>query len=337
MIVRHEMTDAQAKLQEVLELQWNAIHRMKTLPGPNGKRVPSAKSNNDRILALMLEARLCLVHMACKDAGYDGYADQENIPTDLKIRMSLEKCREKLIAKVRKNYHTPRIDWILDSVRIHLHNTSGKIIIFSEFLCVLDAIAAALAEEGYSQNVLRYDGTLTGTEKTTNVERFASTPHAKIILITIRSGGVGLSFTAATMVIHATPCWNPHLTDQGTDRAIRPGQTREVLNYHLKCDNSIEDKIFATQNRKRHKSNDLYDPGPVLREWMERVGQWSEDEFMKKVSEMSLASEIDLADLDQFSDPRKGTGPSEEQYLDTNRDDHYSEEDGEELLHSLLE
>ena len=36
-IVRHEMTDAQAKLQEVLELQWNAIHRMKTLPGPNGK------------------------------------------------------------------------------------------------------------------------------------------------------------------------------------------------------------------------------------------------------------------------------------------------------------
>lgn len=49
-----------------------------------------------------------------------------------------------------------------------------------------------------------------------------------VMILSPKAGGVGLTITAATNVIHLSRWWNPAVEDQCTDRAYRIGQDREV-------------------------------------------------------------------------------------------------------------
>jgi len=48
------------------------------------------------------------------------------------------------------------------------------------------------------------------------------------------------------------PWWNPAVENQAIDRSHRIGQNKHVMAYRLICKNSIEEKILALQDKKRH-------------------------------------------------------------------------------------
>lgn len=73
----------------------------------------------------------------------------------------------------------------------------------------------------------------------------------KVFLISLKAGGTGLNLTGADTVIHFDPWWNPAVEEQATDRAYRIGQKRkvQVIKYVMK--DSIEEKIYELQKRKK--------------------------------------------------------------------------------------
>ena len=71
------------------------------------------------------------------------------------------------------------------------------------------------------------------------------------MLMTLKTGGVGLNLTRASYVIHLDPWWNPATEDQATDRAHRIGQTQAVTVLKLVMTDSIEERVFQLKTNKQ--------------------------------------------------------------------------------------
>ena len=123
-----------------------------------------------------------------------------------------------------------------------------RILLFSQFVDMLDIIKAWLEREGIPYEYL------TGKTKDRQgaVERFNSTPSIPIFLISLKAGGTGLNLTGADYVIHYDPWWNPAVEDQATDRAYRIGHTKKVFVYRLITKNTVEEKIQKLKTVKRN-------------------------------------------------------------------------------------
>jgi SNF2 family DNA or RNA helicase len=80
-------------------------------------------------------------------------------------------------------------------------------------------------------------------------------------LISLKAGGYGLNLTAADVVIHFDPWWNPAAESQATDRAHRIGQTRPVTVYRLLTRGTVEEKVVKMQAGKRDLAAGLDEEG----------------------------------------------------------------------------
>ena len=83
------------------------------------------------------------------------------------------------------------------------------------------------------------------------VENFNKNDDIKLFLISLKAGGTGINLTSADMVIHYDPWWNISVENQATDRTHRIGQKKKVQVYKLITKNSIEEKIYELQQRKK--------------------------------------------------------------------------------------
>ncbi|CAB4055626.1 SMARCA3 [Lepeophtheirus salmonis] len=73
----------------------------------------------------------------------------------------------------------------------------------------------------------------------------------RILLLSLKAGGIGLNLIAANHLLLLDPAWNPADEDQCFDRIYRIGQEKPVVIYKYIVDNSIEDRILALQEHKR--------------------------------------------------------------------------------------
>ncbi len=98
--------------------------------------------------------------------------------------------------------------------------------------------------------------------------------RVKVFLISLKAGGTGLNLVGADTVIHFDPWWNPAVEEQATDRAYRIGQDKQVhvIKYVMK--DSIEEKIYQLQRRKKELSESVIDSGEVF------INQLSEKELL---------------------------------------------------------
>ncbi|KAE9125950.1 hypothetical protein PF010_g5447 [Phytophthora fragariae] len=89
-------------------------------------------------------------------------------------------------------------------------------------------------------------------------------PPLDVLLLSLRTGGLGLNLTAAAHVFIMEPSWNPSLERQAVDRAHRYGQTREVRVVRFIVKGSIEERVVALQNKKRQLTAAFLGDGDVL-------------------------------------------------------------------------
>lgn len=122
-----------------------------------------------------------------------------------------------------------------------------KILVFSQFVKMLQIIAAELQEEGIPFCYL--DGST--KDRLGECNRFNRDTKIPVFLISLMAGGTGLNLTGADMVIHYDPWWNPAVEDQATDRAHRIGQKKTVYVMKMIASGSIEEKVLALQKRKQ--------------------------------------------------------------------------------------
>ncbi|MEN9535719.1 MAG: hypothetical protein RIR37_992, partial [Verrucomicrobiota bacterium] len=132
-----------------------------------------------------------------------------------------------------------------------------RVLIFSQFQKQLLEIEKQIVEHKW--RCLRLDGQTRNRQAL--VDEFQSADGPPIFLISLKAGGYGLNLTAADVVIHFDPWWNPAAEAQATDRAHRIGQTRPVTVYRLLTRGTVEEKVVRMQADKRQLAAGLDEEG----------------------------------------------------------------------------
>lgn len=131
-----------------------------------------------------------------------------------------------------------------------------RALVFSQFRAHPFGIER-LARELTDYDPLVLSGQLSLAARAEVVREFERNPDRRLMLLSLRAGGVGLNLTAASYVFHFDRWWNPAVEAQGEDRAYRIGQTRTVTVYAYLCANTVEERIAAILADKRQLFADL--------------------------------------------------------------------------------
>ncbi len=121
--------------------------------------------------------------------------------------------------------------------------------VVSSYLTTLDAVKAVCQKNNWQ--CLRIDGSVTSERRYKILDYFNhSDSNFNILLLSSRTGGVGISLVGASRMILMEPDWNPANDEQAMGRLWRQGQKRAVTIYRLGYRQSMEEFIFLQQNQK---------------------------------------------------------------------------------------
>ncbi len=168
-----------------------------------------------------------------------------------------------------------------------------KVVIFSQFVTLLDRVRTAL-DQTYP-DLPRYEITGMTVDRQKPVKDFQSAQGAAAMLVSLKAAGTGITLHAADYVFLLDPWWNPAVEDQAIDRVHRIGQTNTVFVYRMITAGTIEERIQALKGEKKQLFNQV-------------VGGHSGDfEWTKHFS--SLNSLIQLTAL-EAAEPETAYGPT---------------------------
>lgn len=128
-----------------------------------------------------------------------------------------------------------------------------RALVFSQWTSFLDLIEPKLRDAGISFS--RLDGSTPNRD--TVVREFQNPSGPSVLILSLKAGGVGITLTAADHVYLMDGWWNPAVEEQAADRAHRIGQKNPVLISRLIAEDTIEEKIFALQQKKRALSDSV--------------------------------------------------------------------------------
>lgn len=184
-----------------------------------------------------------------------GFKQSQIMILDALLKLRQACCDPRLVklTAASKITETAKLD-ALEEMLEQLISEGRKILVFSQFTSMIELIELRLdaAKIPYVK--------LTGDTKdrTTPVKQFQD-GAAPVFLISLKAGGTGLNLTAADVVIHYDPWWNPAVEEQATDRAHRIGQTKKIFVYKLIAQGTIEERILEFQEKKRALAGCIYD------------------------------------------------------------------------------
>jgi DNA repair protein RAD16 len=83
------------------------------------------------------------------------------------------------------------------------------------------------------------------------IKSFQENPSVKVLLISLKAGGVALNLTVANYLFLLDPWWNPAAEDQAIDRIHRIGQHKPIRAVRFIIEDSIEERILKLQEKKK--------------------------------------------------------------------------------------
>ncbi|KAL5557273.1 hypothetical protein UlMin_039509 [Ulmus minor] len=210
------MTEYQKNFQDHLINKTLGSYLINTNAG-TGRPLPITRLNN-----LMIQLRKNCNHPDLLESVFDGsymYPPIEQI---------VEQC-----GKFR----------LLDRLLTKLFALGHKVLIFSQWVKVLDIMDYYFSEKGFE--VCRIDGSVKLDVRRRQIQDFNDMESRfRIFLLSTRAGGLGINLTAADTCILYDSDWNPQMDLQAMDRCHRIGQTRPVHVYRLATAQSVEGRIL---------------------------------------------------------------------------------------------
>ena len=128
-----------------------------------------------------------------------------------------------------------------------------KVVIFSQFVMLLDRVREALTK--HFPDLARFELTGMTLDRLKPVQSFQNAPGAAAMLVSLKAAGTGITLHAADYVFLLDPWWNPAVEAQAVDRVHRIGQTNTVFVYRMVTAGTIEERIQALKASKK----DLFD------------------------------------------------------------------------------
>ncbi|KAM0791191.1 hypothetical protein ACM66B_005674 [Microbotryomycetes sp. NB124-2] len=142
---------------------------------------------------------------------------------------------------------------------LKLSEPGVKSLVFSQWVTHLNCIEPALEKAGIK--TCRFQGSMTQARRAELIKTFqqpikVGKKYKKglepptVMLISLKAGALGLNLTTASQVFLMDPWWQASIEQQAIDRVYRIGQEKEVRVFQMIAENTVEDKVLATQDRK---------------------------------------------------------------------------------------
>jgi SNF2 family DNA or RNA helicase len=132
------------------------------------------------------------------------------------------------------------IEWI-DSF---LESCDRKLVVFAHNVAIVDYLAGKYGN-------LRVSGQDSMEDRQHAVDSFQKDHKARVIVLNLQAGGVGLTLTAGSDVCFVQQGWTPGEHDQAEDRCHRIGQENSVQAWYLIGVNTIDEDIYDLIDAKR--------------------------------------------------------------------------------------
>ena len=146
-----------------------------------------------------------------------------------------------------------KVDALLQQL-IHVRDSQDpndrpvKSVVFSQWTRFLKLLEEPLKEHGFKFVTLK--GDMNRQSRTQALHQFNNNPKVVVLLLSLKTGGVGLNLTIASQVYLMEPYWNPATEQQAMDRLYRLGQTRTVKCVRFIVQDTIEENMLAIQQKK---------------------------------------------------------------------------------------
>ena len=230
------------------------------------KEIQLRRRKNDVLddLPPKIETKLAIELGTKQSASYtkaeeDGVVYLKSLGAEVRVRHVLE-----LITRLKQICNFDPVTGEsskLDDIRERLLQLSGqghKALVFSQYTSEEYGVrAAANYLQEFSPIALTGDMTL--EERSVAIERFRGRDEHKVMVISLRAGGLGLNLQEASYVFHLDRWWNPAVERQAEDRAHRMGQTVKVNAIKYSCVGTIEERIDRILERKQGLFDQLID------------------------------------------------------------------------------
>ena len=161
------------------------------------------------------------------------------------LRLRQASCHPELVPGQHAT-SSSKIERLLEALE-EAASDGHKALVFSQWTGLLDLVEPHLQSAGI--RFTRLDGST--RDRGAVVNEFQSENGPPVMLVSLKAGGTGLNLTAADHVFLLDPWWNPAVEDQAADRAHRIGQDRPVMVYRMVAKDTVEERIFALQAKKR--------------------------------------------------------------------------------------
>ncbi|TYJ54749.1 hypothetical protein B9479_004597 [Cryptococcus floricola] len=180
------------------------------------------------------------------------------------------------------------IEDVLPSIKMHklgelvdaiiAQDPNQKVIVFSQFVEYIQLVSVFLRKRDVSH--VKYVGSMNQSDREDTIANFnrpmEEEGSPRVILMSLKCGGVGLNLCAANHVICLDLAWNAATENQAVDRAHRIGQNREVTVHRLIINNSIDQRLMTLQNTKQALSDGAMGEGSAA-----KVGRLSVNDLIK--------------------------------------------------------
>ena len=194
-------------------------------------------------------------HMFCKKCFEQVQKDselcsicQQKTSAEEMLFINSEKCRKLLDIDGSATKRGSKLIALQESIK-EVILREEKCIIFSQFLGMLDLIQKCIRDMNIK--FTRVDGRMATEDRAKYINKFAQNKNISVILISLKTGSIGLNLTAANNVFLVDPWWNPTIEDQAIDRVHRIGQVKKVNVKRFVCEKTIEEKVIKRNVEKR--------------------------------------------------------------------------------------
>uniref|UniRef100_UPI00358F419A SWI/SNF-related matrix-associated actin-dependent regulator of chromatin subfamily A-like protein 1 n=1 Tax=Myxine glutinosa TaxID=7769 RepID=UPI00358F419A len=123
-----------------------------------------------------------------------------------------------------------------------LESTESKFLVFGHHKVMLDRVSHGLEKKNVSY--IRIDGSTGSAERQALCDRFQREEKLRVAVLSITAASMGLTLSAADLVIFAELFWNPGILIQAEDRVHRIGQNNSVNIHYLVARGTSDDYLW---------------------------------------------------------------------------------------------
>lgn len=257
------LPELQEKLRETCMIRRLKMDVLQELPAKTRQILPIASGELDaaadaerqgwlKILPTLGAARVeALLAQALGDTFAYGQALD-------KLNTELENVNISTIAAERQALALAKLPIVIEHVRGVIEDTSQKVVVMAHHRVVIRALS-----EAFGQQSVMLSGETPMKDRQSIIEKFQTDPACRVFIGGLHAAGLGITLTAASLMVFVEADPQPGILIQCEDRIHRIGQKMPVLIQYFVVDSSIESLIIACALRKQNIIDQALD-GPAL-------------------------------------------------------------------------